>query len=112
MPLSSKVGRASLRDILLAATGQDVRQCMQCLLCNHRPSQGMDLVIGEVMQAIVRNDASVLRSRTLWGCEDYLLRDPRCQAGLDISSVILTLQREAEVRGLATAGEPCRAESG
>jgi hypothetical protein len=110
LDVSPHRGGAPLRDIVLAATGQDVRQCMHCLMCNRRPGKGMDLVIGEIMQAVVRDDVRVLKSRTLWGSEDYLMRDPRCQAGLEISSVILALQREAQLRGLSTTGVSSAAE--
>lgn len=61
----------------------------------------MDLTIGEIIRGAARNDLRILSSRTLASCEDLLLRPLPCTAGLDLASILLVLQREAEIRGLA-----------
>jgi heterodisulfide reductase subunit C len=61
----------------------------------------MDLSFGEIMRAAARDDPQALQNATLWACDDLIERNARCQAGLDIASVILVLRREAQVRGLA-----------
>lgn len=63
----------------------------------------MDLTIGEVMHAAAYDDPKALASRTTWMDEDRLLRPWTCRSGLDIPTVLLALQREAELRGLAPA---------
>ena len=92
--------RGPLRSVVLAATGQDVRLCGSCSNCECLLEPGMDLSLGEIVRAAARNDTSILSSPSLWACEDLLLRPIPCQAGLSLAAIILTLQREAEVRGL------------
>jgi heterodisulfide reductase subunit C len=91
--------RGPLRSIILASTGQDVRDCINCDTCDGWMLPGMDLTFGEVMQAAARDDPLALENRTLWACDD-LLPKVRCPSGIDIASVILALVREAELRGI------------
>jgi hypothetical protein len=84
-----------LRAIILASTGQDVRLCNNCSNCEDSLRPGMDLTVGEIMQAAVRNDHSVLNSSTLLDCDEVIERPPYCQAGLDVASVLLALRAEA-----------------
>jgi heterodisulfide reductase subunit C len=70
--------------------------CSNCWTCEDLKTPGMDLSFGEIMRAIARNDQHVLGNESIWACDDLLDRSPRCQAGLDIASVILALRREAQ----------------
>ena len=96
---------SSLRAVILAATGQDVRLCRNCDACARRFVPGMDLTLGELVRAAARNDPRALTCATLWASEDLLLRDIPCTAGLALNSILIALQREAERRGLAPASE-------
>jgi heterodisulfide reductase subunit C len=93
--------RGPLRSVILAATGQDVRECTNCDTCDAWIAPGMDLTFGEVMQAAARDDPQAIENSTLWTCDDLLPR-VRCPSGIDIASVILALVREAELRGRQT----------
>lgn len=92
--------RGPLRAIILAATGQDVLRCASCTSCEGLVEPGMDLSLGEVVRAAARNDSRALTCASLWACEDLLLRPIPCQAGLSLAAIVITLQREAELRGL------------
>jgi len=92
--------RGPLRGIILASTGEDISRCTLCDLCEKYLRPGMDLTFGELMQAAARDEQRALTSRTLWLADDLLGRSLRCQAGLDLASVLLVLQREAIERGL------------
>ena len=61
----------------------------------------MDLTIGEIMQAANRDDNLALINKTLWQLDGIMERGVQCQAGLDVLSILLALQREAELRGLS-----------
>jgi hypothetical protein len=91
--------RGPLRAIILASTGEDIGRCTHCDLCEKYLKPGMDLTIGELMQSATRDEDRALSSRTLWLADDLLGRSLRCQAGLDLESVMLVLQREAIERG-------------
>jgi heterodisulfide reductase subunit C len=93
--------RGPLRHIILISTGQDVGRCINCAHCDRFEMRGMDLSFGEILQAAARDDPIALTNNTLWACDDLLLYCSICHNGLDIPSVILALQREAEQRGLA-----------
>jgi len=93
--------RGPLRAIILAATGQDVRLCGNCSSCEQLTAPGMDLSLGEIIRAAARDDPQALTCDSLWACEDLMLQPIPCQAGLALPSILLTLQREAELRGLA-----------
>ena len=91
--------RGPLRAIILASTGEDIGRCMQCDLCEKYLQPGWDLTFGELMHAALHDEQRALTSRTLWLADDLLGRSLRCQAGLDLASIILVLQREAIERG-------------
>ena len=97
--------RGPLRAIILASTGQDVRLCGNCSSCERLTAPGMDLSLGEIIRAAARNDPQALTCASLWACEDLMLQPIPCQAGLALTSILLTLQREAELRGLAPSSE-------
>jgi heterodisulfide reductase subunit C len=72
--------------------------CTNCWPHENLETPEMDLNCGEIMRAVARNDPRVLENRSLWVCDELLEKSPRCQAGLDIASVILALRREAQER--------------
>lgn len=90
----------SLRQIILAATGQDVRQCRQCAYCETRLEDEQDLTLQTLVQLVALNDDEVLTSRTLWS--DKVLDQARhlCASSLDLEAVLLALRAEAQRRGL------------
>ncbi len=93
--------RGPLRHIVLVSTGQDVDRCVNCAHCDRFDLPDMDLTFGEILQAAARDDPIALTNSTLWACDDLLLFCSVCHNKIDIPSVILALQREAELRGLA-----------
>jgi heterodisulfide reductase subunit C len=90
--------RGPLPFIILAKTGQDVRDCINCELCS-QTLEGMDIVFNEIMQAAARNDLSVLENPILWNCDTILETKFTCMGGIDIVKVIHALREEAKVRG-------------
>ncbi len=92
---------APLAAIVRAATGQDVRACQACQMCDDLRCEGMELTFGEILRATARNEMSVLGSPSLWCCEPLIRRRPSCQADIDVPAVIGVLRSEARRRGLA-----------
>jgi hypothetical protein len=99
-------GLDSLRTAILARTGQDVRRCRSCAGCECLSFPGMDLSVGEMIRAAARDDLRALTCRTLWASEDLLFRPIPCSSGLALASIILALQDEAQLRGLAPSEVP------
>ena len=91
--------RGPLPFILLANTGQDVRNCISCEFC-YQTLEGMDITFNEVMQAAACNDLGVFESPLLWNCNTLLESNLICTAGIDIPKVIHALRDEAEIRGI------------
>lgn len=103
--ISKSGDRGPLRAIVLTSTGQDISECSYCDLCDKYNSPGMDLTIGELIRAANKNDTSILASRTLWLAEEWIEKGMQCQSGIDLSSVLLALQREALERGIDPVSE-------
>ena len=99
-PTAKLRSRGPLRSVILSATGQDVGHCNGCGLCDGLKTEEMDVSIGEVLQAANRNENLALTNRTLWNFDTLMEHGVQCQAGLDIVSILITLQREAELRGV------------
>jgi len=59
---------------------------------------GMDLTIGELMQAAARNDERALACSTLWAWGS-VAEGARCQQGINLTAVIETPRAEAVLRG-------------
>lgn len=107
IPLSPKSpAPGTLRAIVLAATGYDVRRCGRCSFCiRHARPDEEDLSLEMIMQLILQNDDEVLTSRTLWS--DSVLQRARsmCISTMDMPAILLALRDEARQRGVApTAG--------
>ena len=101
----------SLRTVVLAATGQDLRRCMHCSLCDVLTAAETDLSLEMLAQRVILNEEEVLTSRTLWS--DNVLASARhiCPSGIDMEAALLALRREARRRDLRHA-DPLRLAAG
>ena len=90
--------RGPLPFIILASTGFDVRDCINCEFCN-QASKDSGIGFNDIMQAAARDDLDVLTNPILWNCDSILESNPICVNGIDIPSVIFALREEAEIRG-------------
>jgi heterodisulfide reductase subunit C len=96
----------TLRAMVLAATGYDVRRCGRCSFClRHTQPDEEDLSLEMIMQMILQNDDEVLISRTLWS--DSVLQRARsmCLSTMDMPAILLALRDEARRRGVAPDGK-------
>ncbi len=87
-----------LRSSVLAASGQDVRRCKNCWLCDDVTIGDQDITLGMLVQLTLLNDAEVLTSRTLWSDEMLQAAQRACTNGLNLSAVMLALRAEAQRR--------------
>jgi heterodisulfide reductase subunit C len=89
-----------LRQVVLSAAGQDVRQCRQCALCDARLDEAQDLSVPTLVQLVLLNDEEALTSRTLWS--ETVLAGARqlCAKNLKLDLILLALRDEARRRGL------------
>lgn len=95
--------RGSLRSIILAHTGQDIRKCTACQRCSVSDSleTQFDLPLSEIVTAARRNDEAALINRTIWLVARARPQAVRCSKGLDLVAVAGVLCEEAQLRGLA-----------
>ena len=91
--------RGPLRAVILAKTGEDVRQCTSCWHCEQEIEAGMDLSFGDIIRAAAKNDPAALNNKTLWNCDIVIQQNPICPSGLDRNLVIHALREEAQIRG-------------
>ena len=89
----------SLRRMVMARSGQDVRQCQACLDCDMQIRDGMDIPLSSLVQLILHGDTEVLDCRTLWSQAALDSARGACQRGLDLQAVMLAL------RGIAQQAE-------
>jgi len=89
----------SLRSIVLAETGQDLRRCQACLDCDDIPASDVDIPLGSLIQLALMNDEEVLTSRTLWSESVLECAHSACVKHLDLEQIIQALRREALKRG-------------
>jgi heterodisulfide reductase subunit C len=97
---------ATLRGLVFASTGYDVRRCGRCSFCvKHARSDEEDLSLEMLVQLILQNDEEVLTSKTLWS--DSVLNRARsmCLSTMDMPAIMLALRDEARRRGLVSNGE-------
>ena len=90
--------RGPLTYIILAQTGEDVRNCINCELCD-QSFRGLDFAFNDLMQAASRDDQSILGKPILWKCDSLLESDLMCLGGIDIPKVVRALRDEAQIRG-------------
>jgi heterodisulfide reductase subunit C len=102
--MSDPSGRGPLAHIILAQTGEDVRNCVNCELCDQSFPEA-DYTFNELMQATARNDLHVLERSTLWNCDNLLESKMTCLGGIDIPKVIQALRDEASLRGYKPKGK-------
>lgn len=96
----------TLRRLILAKTGQDVKNCRGCQLCNKQYSLDQDIPLDSLVQLINMNDEEVLTSRTVWSDEVLQSAGEACARELDLSNILLVLREEAVKRGLVKPGNP------
>jgi hypothetical protein len=96
----------TLRGIVFAATGYDIRRCGRCSFCvKHVRSDKEDLSLETMLQLVLQNDEEALTSKTLWS--DSVLNRARsmCLSMMDMPAIMLALREEARKRGFAPNGE-------
>jgi heterodisulfide reductase subunit C len=90
----------SLRKRILDSSGQDVRRCQGCQLCNNVLNNEADVPLDSLIQLILVNDEEVLTCRTVWS--DFILNNAQqaCARDINLHAVLLALRTEAIRRGL------------
>ncbi len=94
----------TLRGLVFAATGYDVRRCGRCSYCvKHARPDEEDLSLEMLLQLVLQNDDEVLTSKTLWS--DGVLTRVRnmCISTMDMPAIMQALRDEARKRGLVPA---------
>lgn len=97
--------RGPLTNIILARLGEDVRNCINCELCD-QSFQGINLTFNELMQAAARDDLSILERSTHWKYDSLLESELTCLGEIDIPKVVLALRHEAQIRGYEPKTKP------
>ena len=87
----------TLRALVLAETGQDVRRCSHCDFCN---ALTQDISLQMLVQMVLMNDEEVLTTRTLWSDEVLQSAQHACSSNLNMEAVLLALRAEAKRRGV------------
>lgn len=90
----------SLRKIVIAASGQDVRRCQNCSFCSDLAIQDMDLSLESLIIMVQMNDDEVLTSRTLWSNRVMKEAKKACNGGINLPAVMMALRTEAIKRGI------------
>ncbi len=90
----------TLRGIVQAATGYDVRRCGRCSYCTHFVTLEDDLSLETMMQLVLQNDEEVLTSKTLWSEAALQRARLMCVSTMDVQKIMLALRDEARWRGL------------
>ena len=98
--LSAVPHQPSLRQIVLAASGQDLRRCRSCWLCDGEVSDDLDLPFSLLVQMVLTNDAEVLTSQTVWSDEVLPIARHACTQGLNLEAALLALRAEARQCGI------------
>lgn len=90
----------TLRSAIIDATGQDLRTCRGCMVCDLPRDGSMDISLSALVQLVLMNDEEVLSTRTLWS--NAILQSARsaCMRNFNLEAVILALREEAKRRGL------------
>lgn len=90
----------SLRKVILAKTGEDIRRCRGCALCNGEYGDEMDIPLFSLIQLVLMNDEEVLTCRTLWSDQVLQASWDACTREINLNVVLLALREEAIQRGL------------
>lgn len=92
---------STLRGIVFAATGYDVRRCGRCSYCVKQVRSGEeDLSLETLLQLVLQNDEEVLTSKTLWSDSVLTRARSMCLSTMDMPAIMLALREEARKRGL------------
>ncbi len=97
--------RLSLRTIVLATTGQDVRRCGSCALCEDIVCDDQDVTLEMLVQWVIVNDVRALTCRTLWSDQFMRMADGACTNDLNVPVIFMALRAEARRRGIQPTGE-------
>jgi heterodisulfide reductase subunit C len=90
-----------LRRLIQEKTGQDVRRCRGCQLCNSELlSPDQDIPLDSLIQLVIMNDDEVLTCRTLWSDSVLAQAGKACVRELNLEAVLLALREEALRRGM------------
>jgi hypothetical protein len=92
-----------LRLIVLAATGQDVRQCTHCGLCSAAIGEEAADGLAQLVQWIIANDGRALTALPVYSQQVLQAAQLACANRLDFCKAIAALQAEARRRGLPPA---------
>lgn len=94
-----------LSESVRAQIGENINRCWQCVKCTSGCplADQFDLAPHQVMRSLQFGDARVLESRAIWLCASCYTCATRCPRGIDITSVMNALRREARERGIAPA---------
>lgn len=94
----------SLRKVVLIKTGEDIRRCRGCALCNEHYDDEMDIPLSSIIQLITMNDEEVLTCRTLWSDVVLQASYEACTRELNLNRILLALREEAIIRGFKKEG--------
>ncbi len=98
----------SFVDRVIAASGQDIRQCYQCAKCSGGcpGSFAMDYLPSQIMRMLMLGmREEVLKSRTIWVCMGCNTCTTRCIRNIDVARVMDALRQEAVRAGYTEKGK-------
>ena len=90
---------ASLRKAVQLRTGQDLRHCRGCAICDLNGIANLDVTLDMLVQMVLLNDEEVLTTRTLWSEEVIAEARYACTRGINLQAVLLELREIAQQRG-------------
>ena len=106
--LSSQENIHQFRNEIVALSGEDASNCVQCGKCTASCpiALEMDLQPSQVLRYIqVNSRKPVLQCATIWLCASCETCSSRCPEGIEIATVMDTLRKLAVEEGLATGQE-------
>ncbi len=94
-----------LPEVLRDELGENVYRCYQCIKCTSGCplADQFDLTPNQVMRSAQLNQERVLESMAIWLCASCHVCATRCPQGIDVTSVMSALRREAGRRGVPAA---------
>ena len=90
----------SLRKRILDRSGQDVKRCQGCQMCNSVLDTEADIPLDSLIQLILVNDEEVLTSRTVWSDSILEKAQQACIREINMRDVLLAIRAEAIDRHL------------
>ncbi len=98
MLMPDRSSSPSLRQVVLSASGQDLRVCRNCLRCDIANLSGQEIPFSILVRMILLNHTDVLDSPTMWSDEVLAAARRACIKGLNLEAALLALRDEAEHR--------------